>query len=602
MQAGTDINTTVSDDEDDELLALRIAALESIKLQKSKPPAEKSTSRSPETEKPDFVIKSHPKRSNLLSIVTCEDEQDGGNPGERGSTAPAPLPFFDPTRPPPGFGQNRFSKSPFSRRSRSPVYRRFMSRSRSRSPGRRPWSRSPPPLYRRRSISPYRRRRSFSRSPPRRSPPRKRSQSPSGRRKSPSPPFSPSVSEWETDTETEEEPETEKKKEQSDDKQEQEKKETQASNPETSTDAKKPLSKTISQEDEAEDILKLDATAEEDEFSAFLNEFEDEVLSKKDPPKVAKKKERPPTEKKVVDGKKLRKKIKPKKATPPPTESKNHSPRLMHHRSPGRRYFSPNRGRDGKFSPRRKEERTSQDRQRKSRERNTKSRERSLKDSKSGESAADREDRERKEYEERMAKLPTPDREMMEARRKKFEKKIDVSKKISLKSDKTEEPDLRLDIRRRSGGHKDNEKHPEPKADSPPRKRVTDLRVQLHKKRKAHDGETEKKKALQDAVLVSPEPEEEAFGPVERSGRRRVVAPGARIKTKVNNSEDESDRSPSPLPKLHTRKMRNSGANINLQDSGLKGRRILVVRKERNSSPEQENITEEPQSPRKGIK
>ena len=225
-----------------------------------------------------------------------------------------------------------------------------------------------------------------------------------------------------------------------------------------------------------------------------------------------------------------------------------------------------------------------------------------MKDSKSGESAADREDRERKEYEERMAKLPTPDREMMEARRKKFEKKIDVSKKISLKSDKTEEPDLRLDIRRRSGGHKDNEKHSEPKADSPPRKRVTDLRVQLHKKRKAHDGETEKKKALQDAVLVSPEPEEEAFGPVERSGRRRVVAPGARIKTKVNNSEDESDRSPSPLPKLHTRKMRNSGANINLQDSGLKGRRILVVRKERNSSPEQENITEEPQSPRKGIK
>ena len=225
-----------------------------------------------------------------------------------------------------------------------------------------------------------------------------------------------------------------------------------------------------------------------------------------------------------------------------------------------------------------------------------------MKDSKSGEAAAaDREEREKKEYEERMAKLGTPEREMMEARRKKFEKKIDVSKKISLKSEKAEEPDLRLDIRRRIGGFKDNEKQPEPEAESPPRKRVTDLRVQLHKKRKAHDGEAEKKKAVEGAVLVSPEPDEEAFGPVGRSGRRRVVAPGGRIKTKVNNSEDESDRSPSPLPKLHTRKMKTSGSNISLQD-GLKGRRILVVRKERNSSPEQENITEEAQSQRKGIK
>merc|ERR1712228_623802 len=139
-------------------------------------------------------------------------------------------------------------------------------------------------------------------------------------------------------------------------------------------------------------------------------------------------------------------------------------------------------------------------------------------------------------------------------------------------------------------------------------KRVTDLRVQLHKKRKANDGEAGKKKAQQGAVSVSPnrnyqpEPEEEAFGPVEKSGRRKVVAPGVRIKAKVNNSEDESDRSPSPLPKLHTRKMKTSGANISLQDSGLKSRRILVVRKERNSSPEQDKITQEAQSQRKGLK
>ena len=539
--------------------------------------------------------------------MTCEDDQEAAAPALPGSTPPAPLPYFDPTRPPPGFGQNRFSRSPFSRRSRSPLYRRFVSRSRSRSPGRRPWSRSPPPQYRRRSISPYRRRRSFSRSPTRRSPPRRRSQSPSGRRKPPSPPPSPAVSEWETDTESEEEPESDKKEEEEKSEDKQENKENQEkSNPEPVSDAKKPLSKTISPEDDAEDILKLDASAEEDEFSAFLNEFEDEVLSKKEPPKVAKeKKERPPTEKKVVDGKRLRKKIKPKKATPPPAETKNNSPRRQ--RSPGRRYFSPNKSRDGKFSPRRKEERISQDRPRKSRERNEKSREKTLKDSKPGDSAVDREDREKKEFEDRMAKLTTPEREMMEARRKKFEKKIDVSKKISLKSEKTEEPDMRLDIRRRIGGHKDNEKQPKAEADSPPRKRVTDLRVQLHKKRKAHDGEAEKKKAQQvSEVSVSPErnhpaePEEEDFGPVARSGRRRVVAPGVRLQAKLNHSEDESDRSPSPLPKLRTRKT--SGANINLQDSSLKGRRILVVRKERNSSPEQDKITQDAQSQRKGIK
>ena len=63
-----------------------------------------------------------------------------------------------------------------------------------------------------------------------------------------------------------------------------------------------------------DDFLKLDATAEVDEFSQFLNEFEDEVLdeSKKkeavvDVKKV--KKDRPVTEKKIVDGKKMRKKV-----------------------------------------------------------------------------------------------------------------------------------------------------------------------------------------------------------------------------------------------------------------------------------------------------
>ena len=614
----TDTNTTVSDDEDDELLALRIAALESIKLQKVQ-----ARSQSPEKEKPDFVIKSHPKNGNLLSIVTCVEEQERPNRGpplKRLSPPPAPLPYFDPTRPPPGFGQNRFSRSPFSRRSRSPMYRRFVSRSRSRSPGRRPWSRSPPPHYRRRSISPYRRRRSFSRSPPRRTPPppRRRSQSPAnGRRsRSPTPPISPSESEWETDTETEEEEESEEKEKENHSPESKEKKEEgkQESNTNTGTEdvAKKPVNKSISQDDDADDILKLDATAEEDEFSAFLNEFEDEVLAKKEPAKEAKKKEkkeRPPTEKKTVDGKKLRKKIKPKKADPAPTESRRQtqSPGLT--RSPGRRYFSPNRNREGKFSPRRREERGSLDRQlktkeRQSRERQTKSREKTLKDTKPVESALDREQREKKEYEERLSKMPTPEREMMEARRKKFEKKIDVSKKISLKSEKGEDPELRLEIRRRSGGAKEVERQQESEAET--RKRVTDLRVQLHKKRKAQDGDTERertvKKPVQREASVSPkrtapaEPDEEAFGPLERSGRRRVVAPGARAKAKLEQSEEESDRSPSPLPKLNTRKMK---------VSEVEGRRVLVVRKDRNSSPELENFSisqTSPISPRRAAK
>ena len=178
---------------------------------------------------------------------------------------------------------------------------------------------------------------------------------------------------------------------------------------------KKPVAekkeKDVSNDDEGDDVLKLDATAEEDEFSAFLNEFEDEVLAKKEEKKKPEKKEkkiRPPTEKKVVDGKKLRKKIKPKKDTPPPADRRSQSPRLA--RSPGRRYFSPNRNRDGRFSPRRRDDRASQDRLRanKSRERDIKSRERDnkskekmvSKDVKPVETAAERAEREQREYEE----------------------------------------------------------------------------------------------------------------------------------------------------------------------------------------------------------
>ena len=583
-------DTTLSDDEDDELLALRIAALESIKLQKSKAAAAKQSSKKTEEEKPDFVIKPHANRSNLLSIVTCEDEKEVAT-DKKESSSPPLIPYFDPTRPPPGFNRGSAGRiSPFSRRSRSP--RRYGSRSRSRSPGRR-WSRSPPPHYRRRSVSPFRRRRSFSRSPERRRSPLRRSRSPVKER-------SPSVSEWETDTETEEEEEKEETKEETpkaEDKAE--------AKPE---EKEKPEKKDVSNDDDGDDVLKLDASAEEDEFSAFLNEFEDEVLSKKEDKKDGvkkEKKERPPYEKKVVDGKKLRKKIKPKKATPPPKDRRSPSPRLA--RSPGSRYFSPSRQRDGKF-----QDRSSQDRQRigksRERERSSKSKEKTLKESKPVETAAEREERERREREERLAKLPTPEREMMEARRKKFEKKIDGSKKISLKSVKTEE-DVNFGIKKRGDrdsvdrrGDRDSVDRLKDEDPAPVRRNVTDLRVQLHKKKKAQEPVKAGGRLAKSTSPVSPgqdakDLEDEAYGPVETTGRRKVVAPGKRIvRGKLEHSEEESDRSPSPPAKLLTRKRKSSG------EDNLKGRRILMVRKDRNSSPEEDFTITKKVSPSKGIK
>merc|ERR1719175_242785 len=117
-------DTTLSEDDDDELLALRIAALESIKLQKSK--ASEKVAKAEEVDKPahHFVVKSHPKRSNLLSIVTCEEDQEEQVLEKRLSPPPLTMPYFDPTRPPPGLPRprDRFSPLPPLRRSRSPMY------------------------------------------------------------------------------------------------------------------------------------------------------------------------------------------------------------------------------------------------------------------------------------------------------------------------------------------------------------------------------------------------------------------------------------------------------------------------------------------------
>merc|ERR1711915_633331 len=92
----------------------------------------------------------------------------------------------------------------------------------------------------------------------------------------------------------------------------------------------------------ADDVLKLDATAEVDEFSAFLNEFEDEVLTENKAKESVVKREKTVLEeeckydRKVVNGKKLRKKIrvKPSRAANP------QSPEGWKY-SPGRKTRSP---------------------------------------------------------------------------------------------------------------------------------------------------------------------------------------------------------------------------------------------------------------------
>jgi len=666
LDTSTSQTEAASDDEDEELLALRIAALESIKLKElaSKQP----TATQDESKKPDFVIKSHPKRSNLRCIVTCEDEYEASQPQPKHSP-PIVTPFFDPTRPPPGFARN--SPPTVRRSSRSPISRRY-----SRSPLPRWRSRSP--TYRkRRSISPppsYRRRRSFSRSPVRRSrsPLRRRSRSPLPQRRSPlnkRSPTPPSPSEWETDTETEEESEDVKK--------EVVKEENKATVKQKIVPAKKPV-KEEDPDASVDDVLKLDATDEVDEFSAFLNEFEDEVLAEKEASKekVDKKvkKERPETEKKVVEGKRLRKKIKEKKpAVRQNSRKRSVSPKwgmgsragggrspLGGGRSPGRRYFSPGRARDGKFSPRRRNRTPSlspesrrrkvqkspiptEVRSAKSKERSSKSKDKTVKETNLVETVAEREEREEKEYQKRLKKLPSQDREILEARRKKFEKTVDLnpkeSKKISLKSegstkrlDRVEsksEDELTADIGDTLDMFDDPQNNSSVQKEPTARKNVTDLRVQLHKKRQAlgpNAVDTRKEKSskseesgkhpLLRSISPSSGPnsdglDEDDFGPVNQSGRRKVVPPGkvpvkARLKISVENgSEEESDRSPSPPPKKVSKKRHRSGDSLESggDQTGIGGRRILVLRKDvsRDNSPEAVSVTKIT-SPRKGIK
>jgi len=629
---------TASDDEDDELLALRIAALESIRLKETKAVPSKTTVVN-SLKKPDFVIKSHPKRSNLLSIVTCEEEYEASHSVSEKSPPPI-TPYFDPTRPPPGYAR----KSPPPRFIRSPGRRM------SRSPRR---SRSPP--YRRRSISPYaRRRRSLSRSPRRRSrsPFLRRPRSPLPvRSRSPLPARSPTPSEWETDTETENEEEDNKdsvKKE----KEEIDKPSSETSKPKKEDDP----------DASVDDVLKLDATEEVDEFSAFLDEFEDKVLAEKQA-NVSKqinkvKKQRPHTEKKTVDGKRLRKKIKPSKLTSPlrnssktpelrrsasPTRidsykyTSGRSPASGRLRSPGRHYFSPSRDR-AYISPRRRKRTSSPSpdsrklstrtksspvgrnskspgsRINKSKERGSK-----LKDVKPVETDAEKEEREKKEYEERLQKLPSPDRHVLEARRKKFESKGEIniaeSKKISLKSEKKSlkrnddisEDELNADI----GDTLDM--FDDPSFNKGGKANVTDLRVQLHKKRQGVERSSDLGKGEKRTTRPSTSPlstlkaeglNDDDLVSVSQLGRRKVVPPGKAVGNRFLKN-DESDKSPSPPPKKIIRKIRKSGDNTD-NSGGLSvssGRRILVVRKDisREASPQDIKITKST-SPTKEIK
>jgi len=633
--------TGSSDDEDDELLALRIAALESIKVKEAKAEAannrKKFESEAP-PRKPEFIIKSHNRNKNLLSIVTCEQEIEKTiapkpKSPQKKDDPPAvlPPPEFDASRPPPGYLGPRYTVSPPPRWSRSPE-RRGRCRSRSPLPPRRfsrsplsPYrgrprrSRSPPP---RRSHSPLRRRRSRTPNGYRYSPPprRQRYRSPVRKTRTPSP-----ASEWETDTEDEKEEQSSVVKEEN------------ANNVPDNKLKAEPLVKSEDDPDASvDDVLKLDASAEVDEFSAFLNEFEDEVLSEKKT-QVKKEKEetlveekkRPEYEKKTIDGKRLRKKI-VKKQQSPDRRRKSNSPRRLQ-RSPGRRFFSPGRRVNKSYSPdsrrtksplknpKRNSKTPPLDDKRKSRDKSSNSTKEQLK-----ETSEERQVKEEKEYQERLSKLPSPERERMEARRKKFQKavpEIEGSKKISLKSSTTEKP-VHLDNnrnRKRIESHTDDdsfalnadigdtldmfdEEVGQSKENSPPQKKnVTDLRVQLHKKRQAQENTKPAPTVKSDKSTpllrsVSPgEIDSDEIGPVEPSKRRKVVPPGKALKSV---SAQDSDRSPSPPPTKKNKKRRSSEEDL----AGLSDRRILVVKEESNETPDVPVSAKSASSPKKGLK
>jgi len=660
--------TEEEDDDDDELLALRIAALESIKLKekKSAPVAEVVAPPPTVDLRPSYVITAHPARNNLVSIITEHQEIENTlapvvvpnyppPPIRRSFNSPPPSPV--PYRSPPFRPRYRSRSRSFERRrsfspggGRSPPRYRSPYRSppRWRSPGRRSplpplVRRSPPPL--RRSPNGLRRsplRRSPGRkSPMRRSPPRQRSpMRRSPLRRGPRPvllPTPPSESEWETDsdppTDDDENKENVDNKPNKDTKDNVENKEEgkdtkeggdiatedgKEKGEETKDDGKpdenesKEETKKLDETDQSQDdILKLDATAEVDEFSKFLNEFEDELEDKKpaaaveEKPPTAAKKTRIETERKTLDGKKLRKKIKVKKDRTPSLSPEGGRWRRGRRESPFRR--SPNsRGRNNRQSPfGKKAERGSWPRDDKvSREEEEKERR----------EKEEQEERARKEYEERLSKLSSPERKRLEARRRKFDSKKEVSlsepKKISLRTESSElvlgprrdELGPRRDLKRvdkedglsldtttdsvdvEEGG--EYRKRVREQSQSPPRKKhVTDLRVQLHKRKQA-------KESVENGSALSTKRREPSPRRRNHSAERRDYSPEVeepdlddeppvlpmkgRVIVPPVSSGGREEESPSP-----------PADRRNLQDN----RRILVRRKSASSASPEENAT-----------
>merc|ERR1719219_1084483 len=475
-------------------------------------------------------------------------------------------------------------------------------------------------------------------------------------------------------TENEEEREEEKLK---DEKQkEEEQKETKEPVKEVSkTEIKKKVD-AADEDDGPDDFLKLDATAEVDEFSQFLNEFEDEVLdeSKKKEASVEvkkAKKDRPVTEKKVVDGKRMRKKVKPVRLSPSPPRARSPRgsplrwPKSSERRSPGGRYFGEDR-RESRGSPGRKrigqspgtepgKRRSPNARSRSAEKRNSKPKERVgpretalERKEREEKEAKEKKEKEEQEYQERLNKLSTPEREIMEARKKKFEARSSVSEgktKISLKTSQST-PSLALVTKRKvtsdSGGLisaskralgaeaskvSEGTESPEAKFDTGPRAKsaavkadkfprlgkdvedlnrgektascgdeeeelaldrgmVTDLRVRLHKKKQ----EAVSKKVEK---VGGSRVEEEEEGEEDLSTLKRKGVPPVTSRLSQPTSDRSVSRSPSPPP--HKRKKRGSGNDLRksktveeeeLDDQPVLGGRRIIVARPRSLSPE----------------
>lgn len=359
-------------------------------------------------------------------------------------------------------------------------------------------------------------------------------------------------------------------------------------------------------EQSQDDVLKLDASAEVDEFAMFLEEIEEDLKEKKEvkkeePKPEPEKKARIETERKTVDGKKMRKKIKPKKERTPSfsdeeSSTRNYPPghRFSQERrvSSGSRVFQEDRRRDsrGREDNRASRGRDEDNRGSRGREgnngRNSKGRDQG---EEKKESSTERREREEKEYNEKLAKLDSPERERLEARRKKFENKGEVAvskaKKISLKrdTDELDEEDVRsrLSKKRPARSYQDDERDDWGDGEDVRKaNNVTDLRVQLHKKKQARgvDDNQESRKSsersnrksterngrkvrighVDDSVefedLVDDDLEDERLPTLQNT--HRVIMPPMFSKDEeiVSEGSEASDRSPSPPPQKSRKK------------------------------------------------